>query len=194
MATGQHLQTDACDRANNRRSASAAPGPVPALTLLLLFGLDCHGEHTRLTRAKRQPAAKLLRVRPQCSGFPRSSRASRTARTTGWWHRRSSKADRSAPHGPPAHRGRWSPPAPTRHSRSVAAAMGASPPRSDGRLSTIPPPPSIAPTCRSVTPISPAACLRVISFLFAFFRASSRSRSACFLSSCPWSTASERPQ
>ena len=43
-------------------------------------------------------------------------------------------------------------------------------------------------TCRSVIPSSSAACFCVISFFFAFFRATRRSRSACVISSCPSAT------
>ncbi len=43
-------------------------------------------------------------------------------------------------------------------------------------------------TCRSVIPSSSAACFCVISFFFAFFKATSRSRSACVISSCPSAT------
>src|ERR1035441_5613273 len=40
-------------------------------------------------------------------------------------------------------------------------------------------------TCLSVIPSSSAASFCVISFFFAFFRATRRSRSACVISSCP---------
>ena len=40
-------------------------------------------------------------------------------------------------------------------------------------------------TCRLLIPSSSAACFCVISFFLAFFRATSRSRSACVISSCP---------
>src|ERR1039457_1735227 len=43
-------------------------------------------------------------------------------------------------------------------------------------------------TCLSVTPSSSAASFCVISFFFAFFRATRRSRSACVISSCPSAT------
>src|SRR5271166_4539655 len=43
-------------------------------------------------------------------------------------------------------------------------------------------------TCRSVMPNSSAACFCVISFFLAFFKATSRSRSACVISSCPSAT------
>ena len=43
-------------------------------------------------------------------------------------------------------------------------------------------------TCRSVMPSSSAACFCVISFFLAFFKATSRSRSACVISSCPSAT------
>src|ERR1700730_14135297 len=40
-------------------------------------------------------------------------------------------------------------------------------------------------TCLSVFPSSSAACFCVISFFLAFFKATSRSRSACVITSCP---------
>src|SRR6266542_5652 len=43
-------------------------------------------------------------------------------------------------------------------------------------------------TCLSVIPSSSAASFCVISFFFAFFRATRRSRSACVISSCPSAT------
>src|SRR5580698_5769134 len=43
-------------------------------------------------------------------------------------------------------------------------------------------------TCRSVIPSSSAACFWVISFFLAFFKATSRSRSACVISKCPSAT------
>jgi hypothetical protein len=48
-------------------------------------------------------------------------------------------------------------------------------------------------TCRSVTPISSATCFCVITFFFALLRASSRSRSVWFISSCPSSTLQAGP-
>ncbi len=75
---------------------------------------------------------------------PHWSRDARSAPTTGWWHRQSSKSDKSVRRVPPANHARWCPTALVHPSDSAAASTDAPPPHAVARLSITPLSPSIA--------------------------------------------------